>query len=307
MQLLPRNAKVVMFLCASLVIQFVFSMLLALIPGVVEAGYLVQTLLIYLFVYLIPILVFLRLTRWPAREVFPLGHFRLRNLIVALAIAFAVQPLMSFLSAFGLFFTANRAAEMISQAASPLWQTLIALALLPALCEELVYRGIVFSGFRNTSLKTAIIMNGLLFGLMHLNMQQFFYAFAMGIVFALIAYLTKSILYPFLCHLTINGVQIGVYYWSLTQQTQETVTTQVGYDLVIETLAQLAIPAIISAAVLVFLLRLLRHLNPPPVSTGIESEAALDYRPLPGTEERVVHPPLIALLLCFILFALLVS
>ncbi len=307
MSFLPRNARADLFLCATLVIQLLLSFALALFPRLAAAGYLGQTLLLYLFSYGAPIPLFLHLARWDAREVFPLPSLRLKNLLLALALALAVQPLMSFLSAFGLLFTANRAAEVLNQAAMPWGQAVIALALLPALCEELVYRGIVFSGFRNTSLKTAVLMNALLFGLMHLNLQQFFYAFAMGLVFALLRYRTGSIFYPFVCHAGINTLQISAYYLTLAQSAGQVPDASATPEAVGPLLLASALPAVLSLALTLFLLYLVRRANPPAPSTGPASEVALDHHPLPGTAERVLHPSLGALLFAFAVFSFLLS
>ena len=50
-------------------------------------------------------------------------------------------------------------------------------------------------------------MSGLYFGLMHLDGQQFLYAFAMGIVFCYMVYKTNSIFSSIISHFTINSSQ----------------------------------------------------------------------------------------------------
>ena len=58
-------------------------------------------------------------------------------------------------------------------------------ALLPAICEEFTHRGLLLNGTRKLwGYKTAIIVSSIFFGLMHLNIQQFFFATILGIFMA---------------------------------------------------------------------------------------------------------------------------
>ena len=60
-----------------------------------------------------------------------------------------------------------------------MWSLLLMVAVLPAICEELAFRGFVLSGLRrmkNTTL--AILVSSLLFGIAHQMLQQSIAAFA---------------------------------------------------------------------------------------------------------------------------------
>ena len=54
-------------------------------------------------------------------------------------------------------------------------------AILPGLCEEVAHRGLVLQGLSPLGWKKAVIISGLLFGLMHMNIEQFFYATIIGL------------------------------------------------------------------------------------------------------------------------------
>ena len=79
------------------------------------------------------------------------------------------------------------------------------IGILPALLEEMFFRGVVLNGFYNNySEKKAILISALLFGLIHLNPWQFVTAFIIGIIMAWVCIKTKSILLCIYMHLFNN-------------------------------------------------------------------------------------------------------
>ena len=91
----------------------------------------------------------------------------------------------------------------------PFWAFLIALfasAVLPGFCEEFANRGVLLSGLKGLGAKKAIIISGLLFGLMHFNIGQFGYAFLAGMFFAYICLATGSIIPGMIIHFLNNGI-----------------------------------------------------------------------------------------------------
>lgn len=73
-------------------------------------------------------------------------------------------------------------------------------------CEEFVFRGVIYGGLKRAcSPCAAVIGSGLLFGLMHLNLNQFAYAFIMGCAMALLVEASGSIIPSFFVHMLING------------------------------------------------------------------------------------------------------
>ena len=74
-------------------------------------------------------------------------------------------------------------------------------AVLPATFEELTHRGLLIDAMqdRGNEIET-VLMSGLLFGAMHTNILQFFYAFVGGCVFAFLTLKTNSIYPAMLLH-----------------------------------------------------------------------------------------------------------
>lgn len=83
---------------------------------------------------------------------------------------------------------------------------LIAVALLPAVFEEIFFRGILFDGCKVFGNAGAVLLCGALFALYHQNPAQTIYQFCCGAAFALIALRAGSILPTVLSHFLNNAV-----------------------------------------------------------------------------------------------------
>ena len=85
---------------------------------------------------------------------------------------------------------------------------LLLVAFLPALCEEFLHRGILLQGIRSIGYKKAIIISGLLFGLIHFAITQTFYATVIGILLGFVAIASKSIFPAIVIHFTNNTISL---------------------------------------------------------------------------------------------------
>ena len=91
---------------------------------------------------------------------------------------------------------------------------LVLVALLPAICEEVAHRGLLLGGFSRLGLKKAVILSSLLFGLLHLNINQVFYATVLGFLMAVAVVITKSIFPAMIIHFCNNGLSLYFSYAS---------------------------------------------------------------------------------------------
>ncbi len=96
-----------------------------------------------------------------------------------------------------------------SQFLSVVVSSLFFVAVLPALFEEILHRGFLLNNYRKTvGTKRAIVYSSLLFGLMHLNISQFFYAAILGAFIAILVIATGSIWAGIIVHFINNGLNI---------------------------------------------------------------------------------------------------
>jgi len=76
--------------------------------------------------------------------------------------------------------------------------------LLPAIFEELFFRGVVLRGFMQYGKPVAIVLSSALFALAHGNVSQLVYQFLVGMFLGFLFVETKNILVPMVAHFTNN-------------------------------------------------------------------------------------------------------
>ncbi|MCB9556650.1 MAG: CPBP family intramembrane metalloprotease [Deltaproteobacteria bacterium] len=87
----------------------------------------------------------------------------------------------------------------------------LALAISPAICEELLFRGVILSASRQAlSTRSAVLLNGVLFGLFHMSAYRFFPTMLLGMLLALFVVRSGSILPAMLFHLLNNAITLAV-------------------------------------------------------------------------------------------------
>jgi membrane protease YdiL (CAAX protease family) len=86
---------------------------------------------------------------------------------------------------------------------------LLVYALLPAIAEELIFRGVILKSLssRYTGF-VAITLSSIMFVLMHGSLQQTLYQLVMGIMLGYLAYVGGSIIYSILLHFLNNALVI---------------------------------------------------------------------------------------------------
>jgi membrane protease YdiL (CAAX protease family) len=92
---------------------------------------------------------------------------------------------------------------------------LLVVALLPALLEELFFRGMLLHGTRGAGTLFCVFISGALFSLYHQNPAQTVYQFICGVGFALVAYRSGSIFPTVLSHFLNNAAIIVMYRFGL--------------------------------------------------------------------------------------------
>ncbi|HNG75273.1 MAG TPA: CPBP family glutamic-type intramembrane protease [Candidatus Obscuribacter sp.] len=91
----------------------------------------------------------------------------------------------------------------------PLWLLLLIVALSPGICEELLFRGLIFSLLRKRLRQGQLILAvGALFGLFHMSVMRFLPTAILGMLLTFIRLRSRSI-YPCMClHAAHNGMAV---------------------------------------------------------------------------------------------------
>jgi sodium transport system permease protein len=90
-------------------------------------------------------------------------------------------------------------------------QYFVVLGVLPAVAEELAFRGFILSGLRRRFPPgAAVVFSSILFALYHFNVFQLLPAFVLGLVLGTLALRTGSVLPGMLFHMLHNGLLVGL-------------------------------------------------------------------------------------------------
>ena len=90
---------------------------------------------------------------------------------------------------------------------------IIGIGMIIPVCEELIYRGLIFMRMRQyCNVNLAIGLSALLFAAFHGNVVQGIYGFATGVLFAYVYEKYGSLKAPVLVHVSANLMSLGLSY-----------------------------------------------------------------------------------------------
>lgn len=109
---------------------------------------------------------------------------------------------------------------------------MIVIAILPAICEELIFRGIVCGSLKESNKTAAIILSSIAFSLIHSTVQQIPFSFIMGLFLAYMATKYDSVIPGIILHFINNMIScvFMLLYESISYEAYATAVTI--YDIV---------------------------------------------------------------------------
>lgn len=102
------------------------------------------------------------------------------------------------------------------------------MAIVPAVCEEFLFRGLIYQGLKKWNQIGAIFLSALFFMLMHGTPDQTIHQFLLGIILALVFSATGSIWAPILLHFLNNFVALTINFISNMSSTSETLQNEIS-------------------------------------------------------------------------------
>ena len=95
-----------------------------------------------------------------------------------------------------------------------LWIWIPAVAVIPAFLEEFVFRGIVLGIYeKHMRPLWAVILSGIVFGLMHMQFSLFYLYIGIGVILGWIAYRSRSVWAGVVFHLVYNSLAVLISYF----------------------------------------------------------------------------------------------
>ena len=105
--------------------------------------------------------------------------------------------------------------------ASDSWLRILFMVFVGPFFEELIFRRYLIGKTARYGEKNAIIFSALMFGLFHMNLFQFFYAFALGLIFGYVYVRSGKLIYTVIMHVFINFIGSVVGPWVINMMDME--------------------------------------------------------------------------------------
>lgn len=183
-------------------------------------------------------------------EMLGFHKIKISSFFMIMLFTLLIMPMATAINAISMLFVENTVSAISDEVLQmPFVLMLFLIGIFGPFCEELVFRGVIFRGYKNSgSVFWSIFWSALLFGLMHLNFNQAAYAIALGIMLGLLVEATGSLWSSAIAHMFFNSQQVCLMYLSeyLTKYWSESYASE---ELTREMLIGMIGPYLIAAAI----------------------------------------------------------
>ena len=141
-----------------------------------------------------------------------------KNYLIAVVISvialFGLQQLISSFDALWETIGYNLSSISINPTNFGLFALLVLVsAITPAICEEIIFRGMILNGLRTKFNDYAsIALSAFMFALIHGNLQQFIYPFLLGLIYGWLCLRTGSVIPSIIAHFVNNFLVVLLQY-----------------------------------------------------------------------------------------------
>ena len=93
---------------------------------------------------------------------------------------------------------------------------ILSIALIPGICEEYLFRGVLQKNFYliSKNIHIAVWLSAFFFSALHLQFYGFFPRMLLGVLFGYVYYWSGSIVYPMIAHIFNNFFSLTIFYFS---------------------------------------------------------------------------------------------
>lgn len=169
---------------------------------------------------LLPAILYLLFSKVSIKSSLRFNKLSGKSILISLIIGICSLPLVGAIGNLSELVFHNHIQDSVAEfPIMPLALWIGILSLTPSICEEVFMRGVVLDGYKNVSLKKAALMNGFLFGMFHMNLNQFVYTFILGIILTYTVAITNSIFSSMIIHFAFNTPS-AIASWAM-QDSQE--------------------------------------------------------------------------------------
>lgn len=146
----------------------------------------------------------------------PIHKIKLSSVFLTVVYVFTLFPMVAFVNSISMLFVENTVTAISDDVlAMPMWVMIFAIGILGPFVEEIVFRGVILQSYQRTGrIVGSIVLSSVMFGMMHLNFNQFAYGTVMGVMLALLVEATGTVLTSFIAHALFNTVEVIMMFTS---------------------------------------------------------------------------------------------
>ncbi|MBP3196404.1 MAG: CPBP family intramembrane metalloprotease [Butyrivibrio sp.] len=146
----------------------------------------------------------------------PFHKIKLSSVFLTVVYVFTLFPMVAFVNSISMLFVENTVTAISDDVlAMPMWVMIFAIGILGPFVEEIVFRGVILQSYQRTGrIVGSIVLSSVMFGMMHLNFNQFAYGTVMGVMLALLVEATGTVLTSFIAHALFNTVEVIMMFTS---------------------------------------------------------------------------------------------
>lgn len=224
-----------------------------------------------------PMVLLVGFKKYSFKTVFRLNKITLNQIILAILIIICSYPIALFFNyimivIISIFGEIQQSPLPIPENTAMFLKSLFLFAITPGICEEVMFRGVMFSAYEKMGAKKAILITALLFGVFHFNIQNFLAPTFLGILIAYMVYKTNSIYTGVIAHATNNVIALVLLKSVGNQNIDTQAITTVGQTQVL--LLGLISIGVISIFAILIVYNLIKLLNKASEKSNIDN---LDY------------------------------
>lgn len=240
------------FLGASTVVQFVLAMLGAIgeiltDSRAYEVTYELVYSALYFAMFFVPMLFYKKLDKDYSFSQMPCKPKLSRHFLLLLLAGLAINYIAAYINAIITSLMGMDMSSLLIEEYPNGYQwyhfvlDTIKLAIVPAFCEELLFRGLILDRLSRFGRAKAIFISALLFGLMHQNPGQIFYTFILGLILGYMFFESGSIWGGIILHFVNNFTQVIMNAVNYTQHEARATFIIAAMELVIILLGAAAV------------------------------------------------------------------
>lgn len=210
---------VLLTLLPQIVIPFIEQLLQVDIGALAKANETFKVILLFIDQYvliLFPVVLFVFLRKINVKEVFRLNPISISTAFMTVMMTFLVWFIGMFLTiiVYHIYsiFIGTPPQQLNGVLPGNVYWGFFLVALTPALCEEVLFRGVVLKAYERRGTVKAIVVTAILFAAMHFSIIRFVAPFLIGLMAGYVAIRSNSIIPAILTHFTFNGISMYLFY-----------------------------------------------------------------------------------------------